>query len=775
MPRQFPAELRTFTADGPLALSSGGQLARPTVGYQSWGTLNAARDNVILVCHALTGTSDVASWWEGAFGAGRVLDPSRHFILCINNLGSCYGSSGPDSLDPATGQRYGSRFPQIEIADIVAHQRLLVAELGIRGIELVVGASMGGFIALEWARSEPTRVRRVAVIASSWRQPPQALAQARLQCEFIRRDPNFAGGDYLPEAAPNQGLALARQLGHLTYRSPEELDRRFGRELRADGEFQVLSYLDHQGDKLVRRFDALCYLRLTEAMNRFDLGAGGDPAATLAQIRQPALVVALSSDQLYFPSEQARLAGYLANSELLEIDTLYGHDGFLVDAASLDPGLRAFRDQALPASAAHTRSDARPLPLTIIGATGRVGAELLALLAQRTALPLRLVGVANSRGALWQPLGIDPTTAVVALRAHATASAAALIERFLVARGPAVLVDCTASAEIASYAPRLLAAGIALVTPNKLAFAAGTGAWSALAKALAGNTPAGWSATVGAGLPILSTIGRLRAAGDELIEVEAGLSGTLGHLLTRTQNGSSLAQAIDEAIALGLAEPDPRADLGGEDVRRKLSIILRAAGIDVEPAAIALEPLLALAPEQDWRSALADHEDAWSQAVLDAKRARLRLVYRARWSPETGAVVGPALVAEDHPLAGARGTENRVVLRSHFQGTQPIVISGAGAGVRVTAAAVLADLISVTTSLQRSAAPVRGAEPVRVPHRIRAYARLNARGVRSRFIAGPRAAESVASGGNGGPRCLRNSSTLISSAESAPRPPRRSR
>ena len=715
MPQQTPPTLRQYTPPQALLLANGQRLPAATIGYQTWGELNVASDNVIWVCHALTGSSDVESWWAGVFGAGKSLDPARDFIVCANTLGSCYGSAGPDSIDPTTGARYAASFPEVQIGDIVEHQRLLADHLGVREIQLVIGASMGGFQALEWARREPQRVRRVALVASSWRQPPQALAQARLQCEFIRRDGKFQGGNYLPGEGPDEGLALARQLGHLTYRSPVELDLRFGRERRADGHWQVLSYLDHQGEKLVRRFDALCYVRLTEAMNRYDFAAGGDSALALAAIRQPALVVSIDTDQLYFPSEQQRLAQQLPNARLVTLRSDFGHDGFLVDAAKLDPALLAFRHQARPRllaphtaainAAAPANAQSR-IPLIVIGATGRVGGEVLRLLDRASArVPAKLVAVANSRAAVWQSEGIAFLSAADRLAASPNSSAEALIAQLIRAGRPGLLVDCTASPRIAAFTARLLEAGIAVVTPNKIAFAAPGIEYAALRRALAGNTPGAWSATVGAGLPILSTIQRLVAAGDSLTEVEAGLSGTLGYLLTRTHDGQGLVQALGEAIEQGLAEPDPRGDLSGEDVRRKLSIILRAAGIDTEPAQIALNPLLTLEHQGDWRHALIAHEPTFAQQIDAAKRARLRLVYRARWSSERGAEVGPALVAQDHPLAGARGAENRVILRTRFQGVQPIVIAGAGAGVRITAAAVLADVCGVLERLTQHRGP----------------------------------------------------------------------
>jgi len=703
--------LRTFTPTEALGLASGGSISAATIGYQTWGRLNAARDNAIWVCHALTASSDVESWWSGIFGIGKTLDPSRHFIVCANTLGSCYGSLGPDSINP-DGTRFGSRFPEIEIGDIVEHQRLLADHLNIAGIELVIGASMGGFQALEWARREPKRVQRVALIASSWRQPPQALAQARLQCEFIRRDARFVGGDYHRDNGPDEGLALARQLGHLTYRSPDELDSRFGRERRADGHWQVLSYLDHQGEKLVRRFDALSYVRLTEAMNRYDFAQGGDLASALAALKQPVLVVSLSSDQLYYPSEQQRLSDALPNGRLLSIDTRYGHDGFLVESERLEPALRAFRDEPAADTQRLTRcedlretSDDARLPLVVIGASGRVGSELLNLLVNSTlASRIRLVGVSHSRGAIWHRHGLPIESAVASLRGHSSGSTQQLINRLIANAVPAIVVDCTASAQVAARTAELLSAGIGVVTPNKIAFAGASDIYRALDLALRQGAPAGWSATVGAGLPILSTIQRLREAGDTLLEVEAGLSGTLGHVLTRTQNGASLSVALREAVERGFAEPDPRLDLSGADVRRKLCIVLRAAGIECSPEQIALTGLLDLCETGDWQDAVAAQEHAWNGAVTEAKSASLRLVYRAHWRADCGPSVGLVLLPEDHPLSVARGTENRVVLRTLFHADQPIVIAGAGAGVRVTAAAVLADVAAVCAKLRTPSA-----------------------------------------------------------------------
>jgi homoserine O-acetyltransferase/O-succinyltransferase len=329
-----PARLKQFTPPDGLVLSSGVHLQDATIGYQTWGQLNDTGDNAIWVCHALTGTSDVESWWAELLGANRALDPARHFIVCANVLGGCYGSAGP--LDRED-------FPTITIADMVRQQHLLAQHLGIRSIRLMLGGSMGGFQALEWTLRFPAMVQRLALVATSYRQPAQAIALSSLQCAQIRNDPKFANGRYDPNDPPIEGLALARQIGHLSYRCAEELDARFDREKDATGEFQVNRYLAHQGTKLTRRFDPNCYLLLNQAMNDFDACVGrGEPRFALGRLQQPVLIVSVDSDWLYPASEQARLADLLPNAALVHIHSRAGHDGFLLDAAQFEPALRSF-------------------------------------------------------------------------------------------------------------------------------------------------------------------------------------------------------------------------------------------------------------------------------------------------------------------------------------------------------------------------------------------------------------------------------------------------
>ncbi len=281
----------------PFHLEGGGVLTDVTIAYETWGELDEDRSNAVLVCHALTGDSHAAGraeeghatpgWWDGMVGPGRGLDPSRWFIVCANVLGGCQGSTGPASVDPSTGRPYGSRFPVITIRDMVRTQALLANQLGIERWRAVVGGSMGGMQALEWAVMFPERVGSLVALATTEAASAMQIAWSMVGRRAILSDPNFCGGDYYerdPGAGPHQGLALARQIAHVHYRSEEVFAARFGRRVvdRLDGKdgfwlgprFDIEGYLDYQGQKLVRRFDANSYLLLNKAMDLHDLGRG---------------------------------------------------------------------------------------------------------------------------------------------------------------------------------------------------------------------------------------------------------------------------------------------------------------------------------------------------------------------------------------------------------------------------------------------------------------------------------------------------------------------
>jgi homoserine O-acetyltransferase len=344
-----------FVLPHHLDLESGRILAKPTLHYAVYGRLNAARDNAVLVCHALSGSALVGSWWPEIFAPGAVLSLEHDFVICINMLGSCYGSTGPGSVDPETGLVYGPDFPLVSIRDNVRAQAQLLDSLGIRRLRLVLGGSIGGMQALEWAIHDPERVERAAIIAVA---PLSAMGLAlnHLQRQAIQNDPDWDGGYYLTQRQPKQGLGLARQIGMLSYKSAELFEERFGRNPNRNGEdpwaqdnqggglvggrFDIGGYLDHQGQRFVDRFDANAYLAILRTMDNWDpLRGGRTSEEVFGAIRARLNFVGISSDWL-FPAqsvrqfaETIRAAG--VNADYREMTSAHGHDAFLAEQVEL--------------------------------------------------------------------------------------------------------------------------------------------------------------------------------------------------------------------------------------------------------------------------------------------------------------------------------------------------------------------------------------------------------------------------------------------------------
>jgi homoserine O-acetyltransferase len=318
----------------------GGLIPVVRVAYETWGTLDGDGGNAVLVEHALTGDSHVvgpagpghptAGWWDGLIGPGAALDTDRFFVVCANVLGGCQGTTGPSSLAP-DGGRWGSRFPEVTVGDQVRVEAALADALGIQRWACVVGGSMGGMRALEWAVALPDRVATLFFLASGAVATADQIGTQTTQQAAIRLDPRWAGGDYDPADPPVGGLGIARRIAHLTYRSASELGERFGTRVQADGRFAVTSYLDHHADKLSRRFDAGSYVLLTEAMNSWDVGRGrGGVEAALGQVTARSVVAGVDSDRLYPIGQQQQVADAL-DVPLQVISSPYGHDGFLIE------------------------------------------------------------------------------------------------------------------------------------------------------------------------------------------------------------------------------------------------------------------------------------------------------------------------------------------------------------------------------------------------------------------------------------------------------------
>ncbi len=311
----------------------GGVVISPlTVAYRTWGQLSAQRDNAVVVCHALTGTADADDWWKPLFGPGKALDPAKDFVVCTNILGSCYGTTGPSASNPGTGHWYGPDFPLITVRDMVRVQQMLLASLGVRKVRMVIGGSLGGMQALEWALEFPGVVESVVTIAASGRHSAWCIGLSECQRQAIAADPAWRGGWYEEGYPPSKGLGVARMIAMCTYRSGPSFERRFGRKVRQDAGFEIGSYLTYQGQKLVDRFDANTYVCLTRAMDSHDVARGrGENLEVLGRISVPTLVVSVDSDVLYLPQEQQELASSIPGAELAVLNSDDGHDAFLIE------------------------------------------------------------------------------------------------------------------------------------------------------------------------------------------------------------------------------------------------------------------------------------------------------------------------------------------------------------------------------------------------------------------------------------------------------------
>ncbi|MGZ4675089.1 MAG: homoserine O-acetyltransferase MetX [Acidimicrobiia bacterium] len=345
----------------PHVLESGGRLGPVTVAYETWGELAPDRSNALLVLHALTGDSHATGragpghrsegWWDPLIGPGRPIDTDRFFVVCPNVLGGCQGTTGPASIDPATGRPYGSLFPVVTIRDQVVVEAALADRLGIPRWSAVVGGSMGGQRALEWAVAFPGRVPRAVVMACGAQATAEEIALCSLQIRAIQSDPEFRDGDYYdaePGGGPWRGMSLARGIGQVSYRSELELDRRFGRGHQGDerpfdgGRYAIESYLEYHGEKLASRFDANTYIALSRAMNHHDVGRGrGGIAAALSRITAAVTLAGISSDRLYPLRLQEELAALVPRAAgVTVVESLDGHDGFLTETEQVGAVIR---------------------------------------------------------------------------------------------------------------------------------------------------------------------------------------------------------------------------------------------------------------------------------------------------------------------------------------------------------------------------------------------------------------------------------------------------
>jgi homoserine O-acetyltransferase len=356
-----------FQYPGTYEMHRGGLLDSPVIAYETWGTLSAARDNAVILftglspsAHATSSPDDPApGWWEEMVGPYRPVDTRRWFVVCINSLGSCFGSTGPASTNPATGKPYGLQFPVLALEDIAAMGRAVLDHLQVAQLDTVIGPSMGGMTSQAFAAMYPGTYRRLLLLSTGPRALPFSIALRSLQRDMIRRDPAWQDGNYAAGAGPVQGMRLARKLGMLTYRSAEEWEQRFGRERipeerkTGDGfalDFEVESYLEAHANKFTGQFDANCYLYLSRASDLFDIAEhGGSVAKGLGRTTaEQTRVIGVASDLLFPLHQQAEIVTHLRNAgrqaELVELGSIQGHDSFLVDMDEFRPAVQEFME-----------------------------------------------------------------------------------------------------------------------------------------------------------------------------------------------------------------------------------------------------------------------------------------------------------------------------------------------------------------------------------------------------------------------------------------------
>ena len=328
----YKQENLIFKDQAPFVTESGFEFPELDIAYQTWGTPNAGMSNDVVVFHALTGHAAADEWLTGFFGKGRLLDPDEHYIICSNVLGSCYGTTGPLSINPSTGKRYGGDFPFVTIRDMIRVQQRLLDHLGVKRIRFAIGASMGGMQALEFGIMDD-RPEQLLLIAMGKAHSAWAIGIGEAQRRALFADPKWKDGHYPPDDPPAEGLAAARMMGMITYRSASSFEKRFARNPQPGKScYQVESYLNYQGKKLVDRFDAVTYVRLTQAMDSHDVSRGrGTFKEVLGGLKIPVLIIGISSDMLYPVAEQKELAALLKNARYVELVSDNGHDAFLIE------------------------------------------------------------------------------------------------------------------------------------------------------------------------------------------------------------------------------------------------------------------------------------------------------------------------------------------------------------------------------------------------------------------------------------------------------------
>jgi homoserine O-acetyltransferase len=670
----------------PFPTLYGGTLPAIQVSYEAWGELSAARDNAVLVIHPMTADCHVTGeyagqplgWWEPLIGPGRALDPEHFFVVCPNLLGGCYGTTGPRFPAP-DGEPYLERFPLLAPRDMMRVQRRFLAALEIDRVALVIGPSMGGMIAWEWATEAPGAAARIAVVAAPLRTSPHQIGLNWLQRRGIELD--ITGN----EVVATLGQMVARGVGMLSYRSPVGLEEKFGREwfkppgsvLKERGMFNVESWLRHHGRRITQRFDPYTYLLFSRAMDLHDVSYGrGYLVSALSAVRDKVLVVGISSDNLYPPAEVKHGADLLdhlgADVRYQEIHSPNGHDAFLLDTDQLDEILRGFLTEQPVRTSQPRLREVRRIRAGVLGA-GRVAASFIRLVADRQAHLVQQHGLLLEIGAVAEidrAKQLDPVFAQVAL----TYEPDTLPDR----QDLDVLVDLTRGLGSLPLVERTLRHRRPVVTPNKILVRAHGDALDRLAFEY--GVRLAYHDSIAAGWPLILTLERSLSQA-RVVGLEAVLSSACNVILELLEEGVPLERAVAAAAARDLTEPDPELDTSGWDSAQKLMLLLSRAtghrylGHEVELHGLdTVDPVLVQhAPQRDLRIKLV--------AMAAEQRGQL------------AATVRPMAVRRESHLGLVRGPNNVVVTYAP-DGTE-MVYSGTGAGALPVATAVLNDLIGL--------------------------------------------------------------------------------
>ncbi len=669
-----PLAVRTGTLlTEELRLESGTVLHNVEQRWTLVGELNAARDNVVLVAHALTGTADVHEWWSNIVGPGLAIDTTRYAVLCANVLGGCAGSTGP---------RNGSStpFPALTTRDQAEQLWRLLDAFAIDTPALIVGGSLGGMVALEVAALRPHRTREVVVLAAPAVQTALGAGWHTLMRTAVR-----IGG-------AREGLALARMAGMLSYRSAAGFEARFARSTTDDGAPAISGWLSHHGAELVRRFDSASYVALIDAMDRHDVGrARGGVKRALRSIAPRITGVGIPGDLLY-PAECVRQWTQEVGARYVEVTSLHGHDAFLLETEQVAEILSS----ALVRSAtqrAHAAKPVRPaqptsrqqIPLRIaLAGCGTVGDALAALLAARAGTgwrPAYFTGVLvrdadRARGGL----------AAAVARGIASPNALTRDPTALLRDEPDVLIEALGGVEPArTLVECALRRGVRVITANKALIAAHGPALLALARAH--HTTIDFEGAVGAAIPVIRAL-RSGSAGDDIESVSGVLNGTTNAILDAVANGASFRDATTRAQVSGFAEADPSRDLDGRDAEDKLRVLAWLA-FGVSPQSVRVDRRGLDAAVIRWTRWVASHGDT---VRLLATVERDGDTIRAR--------IQPRRVKADGCWGQVRGANNRIEIRSRSAGT--LTLDGAGAGGHATALALLSDLLSPVREVQRT-------------------------------------------------------------------------